>query len=132
MQGLKTMQELAYPKTFAILAKVIAATLGGILALVLSGDIDSQGRITVRRNVVLKFAFAVCISLFGGSFIIESYGFGGLTQIAQGFIMFLCAVFGLLFIGIIYQAFALMRGKPLDAVVSEVSSAFTAIFSKKP
>lgn len=125
------MQELVYPKLLAVIIKVIAAIAGGILALVLSGDIDAQGRITIRRNVVMKFTFAVCISIFGGSFIIESYGFGGLTQTAQGFIMFLCAVFGLLFIGILYQAFALMRGKPLSEITSDISSAFTAIFSKK-
>lgn len=125
------MQEIAYPKVIAILIKVIAAIAGGILALVLSGDIDGQGRITITRNVIMKFAFAVSISLFGGSFIIESYGYAGLSQVAQGFIMFLCAVFGLLFIGIFYQAFALMRGKPLSDVISEIIKAFTAIFARK-
>lgn len=126
------MQELTYPKLFAVLIKVIAAIAGGILALVLSGDIDTQGRITITRNVVMKFVFAVCISLFGGAFVIETYNLDdNLSQVAQGFVMFLMAVFGLLFVGIFYQSIALMRGKPLGEVISEVMSAFTAIFSKK-
>lgn len=125
------MQEVAYPKLLSVLIKVVAVIIGGILALVLSGDIDTQGRITITRNVILKLSFAICISLFGGAFVIETYGFGNLSQVAQGFIMFLMAVFGLLFIGIFYQSFALLRGKPLGDVISEVISAFTAIFSKK-
>lgn len=54
-----------------------------------------------------------------------------LAQLAQGFVMLMFAVFGLLAIGIVYQSIALMHGKSLAEVIAEVKAAFVAIISGK-
>jgi hypothetical protein len=45
----------------------------------------------------------------------------------QGFIMLMFAVFGLMAIGILYQSIALLKGKPLSEVITEIKSAFISI-----
>ena len=111
--------------------KVIPAVVGAILALVLSGDIDKQGKIQVSLSVVGKFLFSVSVSLYGGSAFIEYYELAHYSHMAQGFVMLMFAVFGLLFIGIFYQSIALMKGKPLNEVIVEIKQAFLAILSSK-
>jgi hypothetical protein len=46
----------------------------------------------------------------------------------QGFVMLKFAVFGLLAISILYQSIALLKGKPLPEVISEIKSAFVSIW----
>lgn len=111
--------------------KVIPAVVGAILALVLSGDIDKQGKIQVSLSVVGKFLFSVSVSLYGGSAFIEYYELAHYSHMAQGFVMLMFAVFGLLFIGILYQSFALMQGKPLSDVINEIKQAFVSIVTSK-
>ena len=107
--------------------KAVPAVVGAILALVLSGDIDKNGKIKVSMGVICKFLFSVSVSLYGGSAFIEYYELSQYSQMAQGFVMLIFAVFGLLAIGIVYQSIALMQGKPLSEVVSEVKQAFISI-----
>lgn len=107
--------------------KILAAVVGAIFALTLSGDIDKEGRIKINIGVVMKFVFSVAISLFGGAGFIEYFNLGHYSQMAQGFVMLMFAVFGLLAIGILYQSIALMQGKPLSEVISEVKAAFISI-----
>ncbi|ENW73572.1 TPA: hypothetical protein RP379_003083 [Acinetobacter baumannii] len=121
------MQENAIPWVL----KVFPAVIGAILALVLSGDIDKEGKIKVSMSVVTKFACSVTVSLYGGSAFIEHFGFLTHSTMFQGFIMLIFAVFGLLVIGIVYQSIALMKGKSLSEVIAEVKSAFVAIISGK-
>ncbi|MEG1856478.1 MAG: hypothetical protein RR231_13390, partial [Acinetobacter sp.] len=82
------------------LLKIIAAVMGAILALILSGDIDTQGRIKITVGVILKFAISVAISLYGGSAFIEYYQLTHYSMQSQGFVMLIFAVFGMLLIGI--------------------------------
>lgn len=110
------------------LLKIIAAILGAILALILSGDIDPQGRIKITVGVILKFAISVAISLYGGSAFIEYYHLTHYSMQSQGFVMLIFAVFGMLLIGICYQSLQLLKGKPLNEIIAEVKSAFTAMF----
>ena len=107
--------------------KIFAAVIGAILALTLSGDIDTEGRIKINMNVILKFVFSVSISLYGGSAFIEYYA-EKYSTMTQGFIMLMFAVFGMLCIGIIYQAAQRMKGKSFAEIISEVKAAFAAIF----
>lgn len=118
------MQESTIPW----IIKVIPAIVGAILALVLSGDIDKDGKIQITLGVIGKFAASVTVSLYGGAAFIEHYGFLDTSTMFQGFIMFIFAVFGLLSIGIAYQSIALMKGKTLPEVISEIKSAFIAIW----
>ncbi|MNU11497.1 hypothetical protein D3C72_2594070 [compost metagenome] len=48
----------------------------------------------------------------------------------QGFIMLMFAVFGLLAIGIVYQAVEMWKGKSLPEVIAEIKAAFLAILGK--
>ena len=107
--------------------KAVPAVVGAILALVLSGDIDKNGKIQVSMGVICKFLFSVSVSLYGGSAFIEYYELSKYSHMAQGFVMLIFAVFGLLAIGILYQSIALMRGKPLPEVITEVKAAFISI-----
>ena len=117
------MQENALPWFI----KLVPAVVGAILALVLSGDIDKDGKIQVTLGVIGKFLFSVSVSLYGGSAFIEYYELSKYSHMAQGFVMLIFAVFGLLTIGIIYQSIALMHGKSLAEVIAEVKAAFVAI-----
>ena len=113
--------------TIPWIIKVVPAVVGAILALVLSGDIDKNGKIQVSLGVIGKFLFSVSVSLYGGSAFIEYYELSKYSHMAQGFVMLMFAVFGLLGIGILYQSIALMHGKSLAEVIAEVKAAFVAI-----
>ena len=115
-------------KGLAWLLKIIAAILGAVLALILSGEIDTQGRIKITIGVVLKFAISVAISLYGGSAFIEYYQLTHYSMQSQGFVMLIFAVFGMLLIGIWYQSLQLLKGKPLNEIIAEVKTAFIAMF----
>lgn len=117
--------------TIPWIIKVIPAVVGAILALVLSGDIDKNGKIQVSLGVIGKFLFSVSVSLYGGSAFIEYYKLDQYSHMAQGFVMLMFAVFGLLVIGIFYQSVALMQGKPLSEVIAEVKAAFVSIIAGK-
>ncbi len=121
------MQENALPWVI----KLIPAIVGAILALVLSGDIDKEGKIQVSLGVIAKFLFSVSVSLYGGAAFIEYHDLNNYSQMAQGFVMLMFAVFGLLAIGIVYQSIALLKGKSISAVIAEIKSAFVAIVSGK-
>jgi len=110
------------------LLKIIAAIMGAILALILSGDIDPQGRIKITIGVILKFAISVAISLYGGSAFIEYYGLTKYSMQSQGFVMLIFAVFGMLLIGIWYQSLQLLKGKAVNEIIAEVKAAFIAMF----
>lgn len=115
--------------TIPWIIKVVPAVVGAILALVLSGDIDKNGKIQISLGVIGKFLFSVSVSLYGGAAFIEYHDLNNYSQMAQGFVMLMFAVFGLLAIGIVYQSIALMHGKPLSEVISEVKAAFISILS---
>ncbi len=115
--------------TIPWIIKVVPAVVGAILALVLSGDIDKNGKIQISLGVIGKFLFSVSVSLYGGSAFIEYYELSKYSHMAQGFVMLMFAVFGLLGIGILYQSIALMHGKTLSEVISEVKAAFISILS---
>ena len=113
--------------TIPWILKLIPAIVGAILALVLSGDIDANGKIQVSLGVITKFVCSVTVSLYGGSAFIEHFGYLKMTVMFHGFIMLMFAVFGLLIIGIAYQSIALLKGKSLAEVIAEVKAAFVAI-----
>ncbi|MBP2544649.1 hypothetical protein [Acinetobacter guillouiae] len=112
------------------LFKIIAAIMGAILALILSGDIDTQGRIKITVGLILKFSISVTISLYGGAACIEYYQLQHYSHMAQGFVMLLFAVFGMLLIGIWYQSMQLLKGKTFSEIIAEVKAAFAAMFNK--
>ena len=122
--------ELIILKLMVFLPKVFAAVIGAIFGLMLSGDIGKDGKIQVNMSVIIKFTIAVTISLFGGAAHIEFMGYQDYSVMTQGAIMLVWAVFGMLAIGIVYQAIALWQGKTLTEVIREVKDAAFAIFGK--
>ncbi|MFW1826411.1 hypothetical protein [Acinetobacter bereziniae] len=110
------------------LFKILAAVIGAIFALTLSGDIDTQGRIKITMGVIMKFTFSVAISLYGGSAFIEYYDLAHYSHMAQGFVMLVFAIFGMLCIGIAYQSMQLLKGKSFNEIITEVKATFGAIF----
>ena len=109
--------------------KLIPAVVGAIFALVLSEDIDKEGKIQVSLGLIGKFLFSVSVSLYGGAAFIEYYDLANnYSHMAQGFVMLMFAVFGLLAIGILYQAVQLMKGKSLTEIIVEVKETFSSIF----
>lgn len=117
-------------KLLVFLPKVFAAVIGAIFGLMLSGDIGRDGKIQVNLSVIVKFTIAVTISLFGGAAHIELMGYQSYSVMTHGAIMLVWAVFGMLAIGIVYQAVALMQGKTLAEVIKEIKDAAFAIFGK--
>ena len=117
--------------TIPWIIKVVPAVVGAILALVLSGDIDKNGKIQISLGVIGKFLFSVSVSLYGGAAFIEYHELNNYSHMAQGFVMLMFAVFGLLVIGIAYQSIALLKGKSMSDVIAEIKSAFIAIVSGK-
>jgi hypothetical protein len=124
----KSMNDPISIKGLPWLLKIAAAILGAILALILSGDIDTEGRIKITVGVILKFTISVAISLYGGSAFIEYYHLTSYSLMSQGFVMLICAVFGMLMIGIWYQSLQLWKGKTVSEIVAEVKAAFSALF----
>ena len=125
------MHEQLSIKALPWFIKILAAVVGAIFALTLNGDIDKEGRIKINVSVIMKFAFSVAISLYGGAAFIEYHELNNYSHMAQGFVMLMFAVFGLLAIGIVYQSIALLKGKSLAEVIAEVKAAFIAILSGK-
>lgn len=126
----KPMNDPLSIKGLPWLLKIIAAIMGAILALILSGDIDTQGRIKITIGVILKFSISVTISLYGGAACIEYYQLQQYSHMTQGFVMLLFAVFGMLLIGIWYQSMQLLKGKTFSEIIIEVKAAFSAMFNK--
>ena len=56
------------------------------------------------------------------------YFLNGVCRHEQGFVMLMFAVFGMLCIGILYQAVQLMKGKSLTEIIVEVKETFGSIF----
>lgn len=124
----KSMNDPISIKGLPWLLKSAAAILGAILALILSGDIDTEGRIKITVGVILKFTISVAISLYGGSAFIEYYQLTSYSLMSQGFVMLIFAVFGMLMIGIWYQSLQLWKGKTVSEIIAEVKAAFSALF----
>ena len=124
----KSMNDPISIKGLPWLLKIAAAILGAILALILSGDIDTEGRIKITVGVILKFTISVAISLYGGSAFIEYYQLTSYSLMSQGFVMLIFAVFGMLMIGIWYQSLQLWKGKTVSEIIAEVKAAVSALF----
>lgn len=112
---------------WVLLPKIIAAVVGAVFALTLSGDITRDGHLRLNLRVLVTFTAAVSLSLSGGAFAIEHYGLGAYSTTAQGFVMFLFAVLGLLLLGVVYRSIELLRGKRLSEIVGELGAAYAAI-----
>lgn len=122
------MQESVFLKALTYFPKIFGAMVGVVLSLILSEDIDKEGKLLLSKSVLLKFSCSVFFSLYGGEACIEHFSLYNHSIIYQGFIFLLFGLFGMLVIGVVYQSLALLKGKPLSEIVKEVKEAFFSIF----
>lgn len=121
------MDNLIFNVIIPWLWKVLIVVVGVVFSLILSGDIDKEGRCKVNIALGIKILFGVIFSLVGGEFFIIHYGYTEYPVMYQGFIMILFAIFALLIIGIVYQSIALLRGKTFSEIVIEIKDTIRAI-----
>lgn len=108
--------------------KILAVIMGGIISLILSGDIDKDGYIKITRNVILKFLSSVMVGLYIGGFVIEHLDWEHMTHFAQGAVMMSFSVFGMLIMGIVYQSIQFtFNGKTFAEIVSEIKQTIQAL-----
>lgn len=125
------MNETLLVRLLVFFPKAFAAVIGAIFALVLSGDIDTKGRLQLSWAVILKFTFTVTLALYGSEATVEFFHLEHFSSAAHGFITLCFALFGMLIVGVIYQSIALLKGKSLIQIVAEIGEALKSIFRSK-
>ena len=106
--------------------KFFAVIVGVIIALSMSGDIKPDGTVKISRGLIVRFTSGAISSLYMGQSVIELID-PKMSLSHQGTVMLLVAVFSWLALGIVYQCIAMMRGKTLSEVTSEVTAVIKAI-----
>lgn len=113
-----------FPKLFIIILSIIGALFG----LAVGGHFDENG--TLRHNkkwFFIALLFSISISISGGAFIIEHWGFVHYSQSAKGLIHLLTGAFGVLVVGTAYRVFQLStHEKNLLEIVNEIKAVIKA------
>lgn len=110
--------------------KVFAVIVGVIIALAMSGDINSDGTVKISRGLIVRFTSGVMSSLYMGQSAIELID-AKMSISHQGTVMLLVAVFSWVLLGAVYQGFAMLRGKSLSEIGSELAAVIKAIMGIK-
>lgn len=119
-------------KTVPFLVKLFALIVGGIISLILSGDIrlDKQDNANLRINlkIILKITCAIGLGLFFGEFIIDYFDFEHLNYYAQAVFYLIFSAFGMLIFGIIYRSLQLtFTDKTLSEIIAEIKNVAKAL-----
>lgn len=112
-------------KTIPFLVKLIAVLIGGVISLVLSGDIylNEKRQLVIHSvlNVVIKLACSIGLGLYIGEFFVDYYDFEHLRYYSQAVFHLVASLFGMLIIGIVYRSIQLtFTDKTLGEIVTEV------------
>lgn len=113
------------------LIKFFALFIGGIISLVLSGDIniDDNDNATLKINmrVIIKLLCSIGLGLFLGEFIIDYFDYEHLNYYSQSAVLMAFSVFGMLIFGILYRSVQLtMSDKTLSQIVIEIKQTVKA------
>lgn len=119
-------------KILPFLTKLFALVLGGIISLILSGDIrlDNQENANLRINIkiILKITCAIGLGLFIGEFVIDYYDFEHLNYYAQAVFYLIASSFGMLIFGIFYRSIQLtFTDKKLSEIITEIKEITKAL-----
>lgn len=118
-------------KLMVYMPKVLFATVGGIVALIFSGDIKPDGSVKIGWSLIIKLSISIAIGLSIGETVIHYYGWYTYPVMAIGIVFLLASAFGMLLLGIVYQSLKLtFTDKTLPEIVKEVKDAFFAVFGK--
>lgn len=120
-------------KTFPFLAKLFALIIGGIVSLVLSGDINldnnNQAQLNINLKVVLKLLCSIGMGLYLGEFTIDYWDFEHLNYYAQSAVLMAFSIFGMLVFGVLYRSVQLtFTDKELSEIIIEVKKTIKALF----
>lgn len=120
-------------KTFPFLAKLFALIIGGIISLVLSGDINldsnNQAQLNINLKVVLKLLCSIGMGLYLGEFTIDYWDFEHLNYYAQSAVLMAFSIFGMLAFGVLYRSVQLtFTDKELSEIITEVKKTIKALF----
>lgn len=109
---------------FPTVLTIIIAIISALFALAVGGHFEENGSFKEnKRRFCITFLFAVSLSIFGGAFIIEHFGFTNYSQSAKGLIHLLTGVFGVLIIGIGYRSIQLtFTDKTLPEIIAEIKN----------
>lgn len=113
------------------LIKLLALLLGGIIALVLSGDIkiddDDNANLKINLKVIIKLLCSIGIGLYFGEWTIDYWDFEHLNYYAQSAVLMAFSVFGMLIFGIVYRSAQLtFHEKTLSEIIFEVKNVIKA------
>lgn len=119
-------------KIVPFMTKLIAVLIGGLISLVLAGDIkiNEQNEPVIKhlKYILIKMACAVGIGWYSGSFVVDYFNFEHLTFMAQGLFYIGASTFGMLFVGILYRSAQLtFTNKTLSEIISEIKNILKAL-----
>lgn len=114
------------------LIKLFALIIGGLISLVLSGDINLDNRenasLSINLRVIIKITCAVGLGLFIGEFVVDYYNFEHLTYYAQAVFYLIASAFGMLIFGILYRSLQLtFTNKTLSEIIAEIKNITKAL-----
>lgn len=117
----------ALTKAVPFLIKLFALIVGGLISLVLSGDInldkDDNAKLNINLKVILKITCAIGLGLFAGEFVIDMFDFENLNYYAQALFYLIFSAFGMLFVGTLYRGWQLQtKDKTLSEIVTEIKN----------
>lgn len=115
-------------KTIPFMVKLLALIVGGLLSLVLSGDIrlDKADNANLRINiaVIIKLTCAIGLGLFIGEFVIDYWDFDKkLGYYAQAIFYLVSSAFGMLIFGVVYRSIQLtFTDKTISEIITEMKN----------
>lgn len=118
-------------KAIPFLFKLVVVIMGGILSLLLSGDIstDDKNRLVLNHIYIIciKLISAIVLGLVIGEFIIDYWHFEHLSFYAQSIFNLLVSVFGIMIIGTLYRAYQLtFTDKTVAEIIIEIKNILRA------
>lgn len=119
-------------KAVPFFIKLFALIVGGLISLVLSGDInldkDDNAKLNINLKVILKITCAIGLGLFAGEFVIDMFDFEHLNYYAQALFYLIFSAFGMLFIGTLYRGWQLQfTDKTLSEIIAEIKNVIKAL-----
>lgn len=119
-------------KAVPFLIKLFALLVGGLISLVLSGDIrldkDDNANLRLNLYIILKITCAIGLGLFIGDFMIDYFDFEHLNYYAQAVFYLIFSAFGMLIFGTVYRSWQLtFTDKTLSEIVGEVKNIVKAL-----
>lgn len=119
-------------KILPFMIKVFALFLGGILSLVLSGDIDldskKRAKLTINIPIILKLGLSISLGLFIGKFAIDYFDFEHFNYYTHAIFYLISSTFGMLIFGIVYRSIQItFTDKTVKEIIKEMKEITFAI-----